>query len=422
MANGYVFLADPTLGRIALTIEQFEGIWSGVALRILQDKINDVADTAKSQPEDLTSEYTAIHGEESLFNDDSIKYEPSIDINSSEEQSDDMYPVFFQVNNEDSSDALIHVSLEEQAENFSQQNNAYNNPVTVDKSFERIQSVNKDERTLLTLLSDLDVMNEQIGILVPVQSGAEFEASVVAQNPVVEDKSTIQTEAETPVVEIMIIKTAKNELSGVTATVSEEIISEASSIDDYSKTETKKVVPEVSAVVQVPAAKNTQAKQHTQLDETEMELIRGRLAPLIIIGAIKAIKVIGTVAVVAPSVVNKAVPGVKAVAKSTKSATEIVQRAMSQAELTATQKTGLLRGGRNGIHYVSNAINSNAKRAQQRLSLPQRPEVRVTLEVPSGRFSQASRILPYKGMPGGGMERKATGNVPVRVINVRRFR
>ena len=109
-------------------------------------------------------------------------------------------------------------------------------------------------------------------------------------------------------------------------------------------------------------------------------------------------------------------------AKSTKSNTEIVQRAMSQAEFTATQKTGLLRGGRSGVHYVSNAINSNAKRAQQRLALQQRPEVRVTLEVPSGRFSQASRILPHKGMPGGGMERKTTGNVPVRIINVRRLR
>lgn len=64
-----------------------------------------------------------------------------------------------------------------------------------------------------------------------------------------------------------------------------------------------------------------------------------------------------------------------------------VQRAMSRAELEATQATGLLRGGRDGTHYVSDAVNSTATRAQQRLALPTRPEVRVTLEVPSGPFS-----------------------------------
>ncbi len=91
---------------------------------------------------------------------------------------------------------------------------------------------------------------------------------------------------------------------------------------------------------------------------------------------------------------------------------------MSQAELDATQGTGLLRGGRDGTHYVTDAANSSAQRARLRTALPQTPEVRVTLEVPAGRFSPPSRVEPAFGMPGGGMERTAVGEIPVRVIRV----
>jgi hypothetical protein len=59
-----------------------------------------------------------------------------------------------------------------------------------------------------------------------------------------------------------------------------------------------------------------------------------------------------------------------------------------------------------------------AKRARQRLSLPQMPEVRVKLEVPGGRFSSPGKVGPKYGMPGGGMERTATGKIPVRILEV----
>ncbi|WP_161487801.1 RHS repeat-associated core domain-containing protein, partial [Rhodanobacter sp. FW104-R8] len=95
---------------------------------------------------------------------------------------------------------------------------------------------------------------------------------------------------------------------------------------------------------------------------------------------------------------------------------EIVQRAMSKAELKATQDTGLIRGGRPGTHYASDAINSSAGRAQQRLALPTKPEVRATLEVPVGRFSAPTRVETNFNMPGGGMERTATGDVPATVV------
>ncbi len=103
-----------------------------------------------------------------------------------------------------------------------------------------------------------------------------------------------------------------------------------------------------------------------------------------------------------------------------------VQRAMSRAELEATRKTGLLRGGREGIHYVSDAVNTTAKRARQRLGLPVEPEMRVTMEVPKGKFSPPSRVQPFevqpnRVLPGGGMERTATGDIPVKILDVRGY-
>jgi hypothetical protein len=100
--------------------------------------------------------------------------------------------------------------------------------------------------------------------------------------------------------------------------------------------------------------------------------------------------------------------------------TEIVQRAMSKAELKATEETGLLRGGKVGTikdpHYVSEAVNSDAKRARQRLALGNTPEVKATLEVPAGKFSPPSEVKPLNKMPGGGTERTATGIVPAKII------
>jgi RHS repeat-associated protein len=106
--------------------------------------------------------------------------------------------------------------------------------------------------------------------------------------------------------------------------------------------------------------------------------------------------------------------------------TEVVERAMSEKELKVTTDTGLIRGGREGTHYVSDSVNHSAKRAQQRLGLPTRPEVRVQMEVPAGVFSPSSRVQPFihpKGgiLPGGGMERSASGTIPVRILRVWRY-
>jgi RHS repeat-associated protein len=121
---------------------------------------------------------------------------------------------------------------------------------------------------------------------------------------------------------------------------------------------------------------------------------------------------------------TKALRRVAKVGKRAPSAdVEIVQRAMSRAELDATSATGLLRGGRAGTHYVSDAVNSEANRARQRLALPRTPEVRATLAVPRGALSSPSRVEPFKLsdgsiLSGGGTERSAVGNIPVRIIKV----
>ena len=70
------------------------------------------------------------------------------------------------------------------------------------------------------------------------------------------------------------------------------------------------------------------------------------------------------------------------------------------------------------LHYVTDLANSNAFRARQRSALPQTPEVKVTLEVPRGAFSKPSKVEPAFNMPGEGMERTATGNIPVTIKRV----
>ena len=122
------------------------------------------------------------------------------------------------------------------------------------------------------------------------------------------------------------------------------------------------------------------------------------------------------VSVIVPGLSAPMLRGAGALGAAKETAT--VQRWMSKAELEATQKAGLLRGGRDGTHYVTDAANSNALRARQRLALDRTPEVRATLEVPSVALSPASRVNPKFNMPGGGMERTATGNIPARIVGV----
>lgn len=123
-----------------------------------------------------------------------------------------------------------------------------------------------------------------------------------------------------------------------------------------------------------------------------------------------------TVALLAPGVPGGAGAVSKATGGLKKGGTEVVERWMSRAELRATEKTGLLRGGREGTHFVTNSANSNALRARQRLALDYTPEVRVRMGVPEGIFSAPTKVYGKYGMSGGGMERKATGQIAVKIL------
>lgn len=90
-------------------------------------------------------------------------------------------------------------------------------------------------------------------------------------------------------------------------------------------------------------------------------------------------------------VMAAATAGVAAEVK-TATSTENVVRVMSKIEATATKSTGLVRGGREGTHYVTTAASNDAKRAAQRLALPQTPEVKVTLQVPKGAFQNQRKL------------------------------
>ncbi len=136
-----------------------------------------------------------------------------------------------------------------------------------------------------------------------------------------------------------------------------------------------------------------------------------------------ALQDVGTLSVVTGGVGALRAAGSLAVKEvAAKGETELVQRAMSRAELKAMQETGLVRGGRPGTHYASDSVNSSAGRAQQRLALPNKPEVKITIEVSKGKFSSPARVEPNYNMPGGGMERTATGKIPVLIKRVEELR
>lgn len=97
---------------------------------------------------------------------------------------------------------------------------------------------------------------------------------------------------------------------------------------------------------------------------------------------------------------------------------EKVNRYMSRAEADATIESGLARGGRDGITFVTNDFYSTASSAQKALALPNAPEVMLILGVPSSAFSLPSTVRPDYGQPGGGTERTGTGQIPVKVLGI----
>jgi len=117
------------------------------------------------------------------------------------------------------------------------------------------------------------------------------------------------------------------------------------------------------------------------------------------------------------SLVGEVIDGMTVVSES--GDTVVVQRVMSRAELEATEKTGLLRGGRAGTHFVTDSAPDSASAAQQQLALPNTPEVKVTMEVPKSALSAPEPVTSDFGQPGGGTQMTATGNVSVKIVSVK---
>lgn len=94
-------------------------------------------------------------------------------------------------------------------------------------------------------------------------------------------------------------------------------------------------------------------------------------------------------------------------------------RYMTEGELKAIQQSGMLRGGNPGKTYFTKDLYKSGAHAQQRLSLPTTPTLRVEFEIlnnPTMRLN-GSKVLPDFGMPGKGAEFMTTDPVKVRLIN-----
>ena len=98
-------------------------------------------------------------------------------------------------------------------------------------------------------------------------------------------------------------------------------------------------------------------------------------------------------------------------------------RNMSKAEAEAVKKTGLLRGGNEGETYWTDSRFRNAAKAQDRLSLPNKPEVQMEFNIKNNPTLQrnGTRVTPDNGGKGGGKEYMSTDSVKVEVINVQPY-
>ena len=96
---------------------------------------------------------------------------------------------------------------------------------------------------------------------------------------------------------------------------------------------------------------------------------------------------------------------------------------MSRAEADAVRQSGKLRGGNAGDTFWTDSKFRSATRAQDRLSLPDAPQVRMEFQLRSTPKLQrnGTRIQADYGGRGGGREYMSLDPVEVDVINVQPF-
>lgn len=126
-------------------------------------------------------------------------------------------------------------------------------------------------------------------------------------------------------------------------------------------------------------------------------------------------------------IADETVDGVRAadhvveVANAAKGGGQVFERVLSNAELKATQETGLLRGGRSGENFFTDAASLDAKRAQQRLGLdgPLRDQriqfqIKNDVAVTGPRKAAGGR----SSTPGGGREFSTNRSTQIEILRV----
>jgi hypothetical protein len=95
-------------------------------------------------------------------------------------------------------------------------------------------------------------------------------------------------------------------------------------------------------------------------------------------------------------------------------------RYVGPAELEAIQQTGLLRGGRPGETFWTDAEYTSAAEAQDKLALPVTPELRVRfLILNNPTLTRAGSLVdPMFGGSGGGHEWASPDPVQVEIVDV----
>jgi len=116
----------------------------------------------------------------------------------------------------------------------------------------------------------------------------------------------------------------------------------------------------------------------------------------------------------------------KGMFKGSKSGNRTFFRNMSRGEAQAVRNTGKLRGGNQGDTFFTDQrfrTGDRGARAQDRLSLPQRPEVQMEFRIRNNPNLQrnGTRVTPANGGRGGGREFMTTDPVDVEIINVQPF-
>lgn len=105
----------------------------------------------------------------------------------------------------------------------------------------------------------------------------------------------------------------------------------------------------------------------------------------------------------------------------TKGGGQTFERVLSNAELKATQQTGLLRGGKQGENFFTNSASLDAKRAQQRLGLdgPLR-DARIRFKITNdvGVTGPRSAAAGRTGTAGGGREFSTTGRTEIEILRI----